>query len=153
MWLEGAVQNGWSIVQMQGARARTLGALEEPQAAEPTAELDEDATSPDPDRPPESISGSIADVFDAEPADAAPTTDGGSHDDAPFDSAESYADEPPVRPFENLPTLPADVRDAFETFKLVIIHHRLSHWQEISRDDMFAVLDSLHHLAEMPTEA
>ena len=26
MWLEGAVQNGWSIAQMQNERARTLGA-------------------------------------------------------------------------------------------------------------------------------
>jgi hypothetical protein len=151
MWLEGAVQNGWSIVQMQGARARTLGALEQPPTVEPAAELDEDATPPDPDRPPESISGTLAEVRDAEPAEARASDDPVfSGEEAPFDAAEPGADEPAVRPFENLPALPADVRDAFEAFKLVIVHHRLSHWQEISCDDMLAVLDSLRHLAEAP---
>ena len=59
----------------------------------------------------------------------------------------------PVRPFENLPTLPADLRDAFDGFKLAIIHHRISNWQEVSREDVLATLEALRQLTLAPAEA
>ncbi len=43
MWLEGAVQNRWSISQMQGERSRTLGALVEEGVEATAVEVDEDA--------------------------------------------------------------------------------------------------------------
>ena len=43
MWLEGAVQNRWSISQMQGERSRTLGALVEESVEATAVEVDEDA--------------------------------------------------------------------------------------------------------------
>ena len=43
MWLEGAVQNRWSIAQMQGERSRTLGALVEENVEATAVEVDEDA--------------------------------------------------------------------------------------------------------------
>ena len=43
MWLEGAVQNRWSISQMQGERSRTLGALVEESVEAAAVEVDEDA--------------------------------------------------------------------------------------------------------------
>ena len=71
------------------------------------------------------------------------------------DAADSYADDepPPVRPFENLPALPADLRDAFDGFKLAIIHHRISNWQEVSLEDVLATLEALRQLALAPAEA
>ena len=45
MWLEGAVQNRWSIAQMQGERSRTLGALVEENVEAMAVEVDEDAAA------------------------------------------------------------------------------------------------------------
>lgn len=46
-------------------------------------------------------------------------------------------------PFESLGDLPQDVRDAVEQFKLCIIRHRASQWQEIRRSELLAALDAL----------
>jgi hypothetical protein len=58
-----------------------------------------------------------------------------------------------VRPFAELPALPADVSDAFEAYKLAILRHKLTGWQEISRDDMLASLDALGQLVLAPSES
>ena len=67
-------------------------------------------------------------------------------------TTESYpSDEPPpVRPFADLPSLPADLRDAFDGFKLAIIHHRVSNWQDVSLADVLATLEALRQLALAP---
>jgi hypothetical protein len=54
------------------------------------------------------------------------------------------------RPFANLPSLPADVSDAFEAFKLCVLRHKLAGWQEITRGDLCATLDALKELAKQP---
>lgn len=46
-------------------------------------------------------------------------------------------------PFESLGEFPQDVKDAVEQFKLCILRHRASQWQEITRDDLIAALDAL----------
>ena len=89
-------------------------------------------------------------------SDAEPQAADAEFDDeaAPFDAADVFSEEPqPVRPFENLPELPADFREAFDGFKVAIIHHRLARWQEISLDDVLATLDALRQLALVPVEA
>jgi len=162
LWLEGAVQNGWSISQMRRQRWETLGSLETPPADNGASALDEWDTDAD------------ADVFD-EPADhpehvpsaddyPAETTDRRRRDEAAGDDSadenprpsrgnELAGDAPsgtaaqPVRPFAHLPKLPDDVSEAFEAFKLSILRHKLSGWEEISRDDLLATLDALKELA------
>ena len=76
-------------------------------------------------------------------------------DSVPLDAADSYAGDepPPIRPFENLPALPPDLRDAFDGFKLAIIHHRISNWQEVSREDVLATLEALRQLTLAPVDA
>jgi hypothetical protein len=160
MWLEGAVQSGWSVSEMQAQRARTLGMLES-QPAEPAEELDEDA--PPSAAPPEAISGSIAEVQATEPSRAdspdASSADAASEDFLPADSvspdlSDACADEgvSPVRPLENVPLLPADLEEAFESFKLAIVRHRMAGWQEVSCDDVLAALDALRQLALAPAQ-
>lgn len=61
-------------------------------------------------------------------------------------------DPKPARPFATLPSLPPDVTDAFESFKLCILRHKLSGWQEISRDDLIVSLEALVDLARGPVE-
>lgn len=58
----------------------------------------------------------------------------------------------PVRPFAELPSLPNDVCDAFENFKLCVLRHRLAGWNEISREDMVLSLQSLIAFAEQVNE-
>ncbi len=154
MWLEGAVQNRWSISQMQGKRSRTLGTLVEESVEATAVEVDEDSAAPA-DLPPtvgggsmiEAREGADADSYEADPSEM-------TDESVPFETADSYAgDEPPIRPFENLPALPADLRDAFDGFKLAIIHHRISNWQEVSIEDVLATLEALRQLVLVPAEA
>ncbi|MFT7643515.1 MAG: hypothetical protein ACI9G1_005281, partial [Pirellulaceae bacterium] len=55
-----------------------------------------------------------------------------------------------VRPFENLPELPDDLNEAFDSFKLAILRHKGEKWGEISRDDVLASLDALKELCMAP---
>ncbi len=158
MWLEGAVQSGWSIAQMQGERSRTLGALVEEQVEAAAVEMDEDAFDVPADRPPESPAPSAVDsASEASFADEVSVnaeTDGETAGHEFVDVAGSHDEAaPPLRPFENLPDLPADLREAFDSFKLAIVHHRIAKWQEVSQSDMLATLEALRQLVLAPADA
>ena len=56
-----------------------------------------------------------------------------------------------MRPFENLGELPDDLAEAFDAFKLSILHHKQESWEQISRDDVLASLDALKELALAPS--
>lgn len=162
MWLEGGVQNGWSVSQMRRKRWETLGKKGDKPSEEDVvrAELDEDfepALKQDPVA--KTISGSYEEIA------AGPRPDGpdfGEEDDSPSDpsiqtgsSIYSEAGEEKaiefVRPFENLSQLPDDLSDAFEAFKLAILRHKSDDWTQVSRDDVLASLDALKELARAPS--
>jgi hypothetical protein len=158
MWLQGAVESGWSIGQMRDQRWESLGAPSELKPSESdivSAEFDEDS---DAAGAPKALSGVESEVLDAERGDA------GEDDysaDAPFDSADSpspaeaysEASAPAtVRPFENLPEMPEDVKEAFELFKLAILSHKISGWGDISLEQVLGILESLKRLALAPAE-
>ena len=154
MWLEGAVQNGWSVAQMRGQRWEAIGAPAElkPRAEDViAAEIDEDVVHDDEAAAAE-LTGSIEDVHDTQPAAHSPSEAG----DAVHEAQEAAdADEPapaavPFRPFENLAALPADLDTAFESFKLAILHHKVAGWQETSCDAVLAALEALKQLAIAP---
>ncbi len=162
LWLEGAVQNDWSINEMRSKRWETLGspAGEEPRPEQVvSADLDEDAG-------PATEGSTVAEIrnpreFDAD-AESGPLHEGpdfGDEDsgarhgeevaagvdvEAPFESLS------PVRPFEGLAELPGDLREAFESFKLAILHHKMKEWSEVSADDVVAALGALQQLAAAP---
>ncbi|MBN2475084.1 MAG: hypothetical protein JXB62_10785 [Pirellulales bacterium] len=153
MYLQGAVENGWSVAQMRNQRWEAMGA---PPAKKPhqedifTAELDEDV-DPDLQGPTaDSISDSSGVVRNAEA--------GGDREPPPArhaaDEDADWADEPgaePIRPFEDIGTLPPDLNEAFELFKLAIVNHKASGWRETSLDDVLAVLNGLRQLALAPS--
>jgi hypothetical protein len=160
LWLEGAVQNDWSIVEMRHERWEANGGID-PQPADDDASLsapwDEDAEP----REANVVSGTLGTV--ASPA----RTDADETDEAGYDRSQ-FADDDgtardgadaasprgePIRPFADLPSLPADVNDAFEAYKLCILRHKLAGWQEISRDDLVFSLESLKQLALLPPDA
>jgi hypothetical protein len=159
MWLEGAVQNDWPVAQMQDQRAQTLDSLDgqTPQPDAMAAEIDEDAPVEAAELP-DMISPSTAEVHPTGDLsdDGGPADDAEPVDAASFDAADSEADRPavePARPFEHLRPLPADLQEALEAFKLAIVHHRLSGWQEVCCDDVLAALEALKQLAVAPAVA
>lgn len=158
MWLEGAVQNRWSVAQMRTQRWEAMGAPseEEPSDADiVNAELDEDA-NPDDDSSDDALSSSTGEVRDFEEAMSESDEEGEAVDSVPCDEpgsdSSSTATVDPVRPFHNLPKLPDDLAEAFEHFKLAILAHKLTEWNEISCGEVLAVLDSLKQLALAPSD-
>jgi hypothetical protein len=157
MWLEGGVQNGWSVKQMMNQRWETLGS---PADSEPTdedvvtSERDEDIETNPPAN--SELQGEVA-VMEDTASDAA-ESDEDDEEEGEYDSDDS--DSPTatsaastaaqVRPFESLPSLPEDLQEAMEMFKLSIVRHKLLGWEEISQDGFLACLDALRTLALTP---
>jgi hypothetical protein len=164
MWLEGAMQSDWTVAEMRDRRWETLGgaAHGKPRDGEVVeTEFDEDADAAD-----AADMGLVRDVEDESTADlrkvAARERSRKDDDDdeqagVPFDAeAASYpAESPaaPVRPFANLPELPDDLAEAFESFKLAILHHKLAGWRDVARDAVLQSLDALRQLALAPADA
>jgi hypothetical protein len=161
MWLEGAVQNEWSIAEMRQQRWEAFGGNAEDQLVgddDASAELDEDYSAGDEGvsevHAPANRAGSDFDVADDATVDE--QSHGNSDAGEPFDPEGSFAAEPaevPSRPFEHLAELPPDLSEAFEAFKLAILRHKLAGWAEISSRDVLASLDALRQLALAPADA
>ncbi len=159
MWLEGSVQNGWSVSQMRAKRWETLGA---PESLRPRDEdivmatVDEDAGplleeesavrgvgTPDESETEEDETAEHETTASAEPRSAKRSSP------AETESSPSHEKER-QRPFEKLPELPDDLAEAFEQFKVAILAHKMTDWNAISQNDVFACLDALKELAITP---
>lgn len=164
MWLEGAVQNSWSVSQMRSTRWETLGAVEADRPRDEdvvASELDEDVEPTLDDTSERSNSSRSGDVQSSplhEGPDFGDEDSDGNAKGKPSDSGASiYADDDSretiefVRPFENLGELPDDLAEAFDAFKLAILRHKQDSWEQISRDDVLASLDALKELALAPS--
>ena len=163
MWLEGAVQSHWSVEDMRRERYQATGGVGD----EPAEQNSSSAEPWDDDGEPiegtasatmEDVRGPARDDADGELEDQADHDDDlGGYDRSQFDETATADDRSSeveaARPFADLPPLPADVNDAFEAYKLCILRHKLADWQEISRNDMLASLDSLRQLALAPSDA
>jgi hypothetical protein len=153
MWLEGALQSGWSVAQMREARWETLGKIEadRPQARDVVAsETDEDFEPSRTHAP--AITGEYGEVSGPRhdgPDFGDEERGGGTDFTATGDSA------PPVelvRPFEDLPELPDDLAEAFDAFKLAILHHKREAWKRIDAGDVLRALDALKALVTAPSD-
>ena len=151
MWLEGAIQNEWSISQMRKKRWETMGKIpeDEPKAEQIVAvESEEEVQSL-------SLSDSVRDnerEYVEGPRYEGP--DFGDEDEPTSGKKDSATtvEEPPqenkpssdgIRPFESFTDLPEDVSAAADSFKIAIIRHRAGEWSEISQADMLGLLDAL----------
>ncbi len=155
MWLEGAMQSGWSVSRMRNERWQALGALpsERPQDEDViSAEPDEDASLAE-DLHEETSRPSLQEVRDPEADRLEPSsadTEALTSNDEPAPSHRPSSEARP-RPFENLPPLPQDLADAFENFKLAILNHKLSGWQDVPVEAVLAALDALKELTSAPS--
>lgn len=156
MWLEGAVQSKWSVSQMRRTRWEAMGGKPE----DKPAPADVQAASMDEDYEPLSevggdgdseIGGSTREVAEGPRPDgpdfgdedefsaAAKEKSGDADEDVAWEEA-SGDDE---TPFARLPSLPVDLAEAVEQFKLAIIRHRADQWSEVSKDDIVKALEAL----------
>jgi hypothetical protein len=163
MWLEGASRSGWSVSAMRNRRWETLGAPAEMKPRDEdivNAELDEDAATTElhsPEAP--VIIGDEMGVVHPFDADADEESSAGQSRSGMADASDAAdaADESdveaagePTRPFENLPSLPPDLSEAFESFKLAILGHKITGWLDVSCRDVIAALEALKQLALAP---
>jgi len=177
MWLEGAVQNNWSVSRMRQQRWETMGGVkeEEPRSDDiVAAELDEDfaavvdvANGDDEsgDVTIESVEGTqtaharelSAQDFDDEPRSPA-GPDFGDEDDSSHGHGEfeagGFSDAPtatavaPHRLLANLAPLPDDLAQAFESFQLAMLRHKGNLWADVSLETVLAYLDALKGMAQ-----
>jgi hypothetical protein len=163
LWLEGAVRSGWSISEMRRTRWEASGGdpKHNPKDEELiTSEVDDGFTS--------------LKTQEEEEVESDRSTDDGistgkSYEDADFgdadednlnssgssqDAMQSDGDVPweedskqLANPFAALPTLPPDVADALEQFKLCIVRHRATQWADLSQKTMLDTLDALRAFA------
>jgi hypothetical protein len=165
LWLEGAVQSGWSVAQMRQQRSEALGLAGEAAGTEElvAAEYDEDAGPGGDADESTTISASTGEVRFPDAGEYEDSAGGEAHrppagrgddDDAepalPDDAAPALM---AVRPFENLAPLPADLGEAFERFKLAILHHKIAGWEDVSCQHVLDALEALKQLALAPTDA
>jgi hypothetical protein len=160
MWLQGAVENHWSVSGMRDQRWETHGAPSElkPHDSDIVAtEVEEETHAVQSAGATAELAGVESEVHDVDRGEA---DDSETSAEAPFDSgdtapaSEAHAESPvgTIRPFENLPALPDDLKEAFELFKLSILSHKISGWSEISLEQILGVLESLKRLALAPAE-
>jgi hypothetical protein len=151
MWLEGASQSQWSVSQMRTTRWETNGSnpAENPTATQiVVSDSDEDYTplseSDKPtgkaDGPRETNEGPRYDDPDFGDEDDLSGSGSSADDEMPW---EDTAKPDVESPFANLPSLPVDIAEAVEQFKLAIIRHRASAWSEVAQEDVVLSLEAL----------
>ncbi|MDA7977794.1 MAG: hypothetical protein MPJ50_03360 [Pirellulales bacterium] len=158
MWLEGAVQNKWSVQAMRKQRLEATGGRPEEMAAEePAAEYDEDAStgeSTSPTAAAEFLNEIIGPNLDEGPdfGDEPP-----SHTDAErntsaaeMEIAAQMGDVSTPAPFEDMPELPMDMAEAFENLKLSILRHKSKDWRDVPLDAVLYIVNGLKQLAISP---
>lgn len=164
MWLEGALLNSWSVAKMRETRAEAHGNNPEDEPELSAESLDEDSgDAPAPTEPLLAETAVVQDVggedlpsgdesADSEGVQAAGKSPAQTAAARETDLAEDAHAAPAAQPLADLPTLPDDLADAFDAFKVAIVRHRLDGWQEVTVDETLAALSALRELALAPSE-
>jgi len=164
MWLEGAMQSGWSVAQMREKRWETLGRLEADRPRTEDAAIGETDEDFEPSRTqepiPHAITGEYSEVsgprFDGPDFGDEPAGGSASRGAAGTEWEVASAGAAPVelvQPFEDLPELPDDLAEAFDTMKLAILRHKTDAWQQIPAAEVLRTLEALKALVLAPSES
>jgi hypothetical protein len=159
MWLEGALQNDWSVSQMRGKRWETLGTPGKPPKVDDAAEASglfdvaEASSAESEARPAAAAMAASVEVGAAvqdEPAATAKRKEREAAADADDEDDEEAVAAPASKPGKRLKVevdeLPDDLADAFEQFKLAIIAHRRDGWRDTTVEMVLECLDALREL-------
>jgi hypothetical protein len=140
---------------MRRTRWEALGAVadQEPREDAVESELDEDFVERA-DEAPVEMGGDDAILGGRSPADTNEEEDELADDEDQIASADDEDAANPVqlvRPFADLPDLPADLADAFDTFKLAILRHKTAGWEQTTPEAVICCLESLKQLVTAPS--
>ena len=162
MWLEGAVQNGWSVSRMQAQRAQTLGRADAATELPPQGQIDEESAAcwealpsvlvPEWDEVHLPAEGSPQHLPGDDVSAGLPSTPGEMDVGPAEEPLPRQAEDDGQAAFADLPPMPEDVAEAFEAFKLAIVRHKLAGWQEISCRQILKILDALKRFAQASAE-
>lgn len=161
MWLEGAVQNEWSVAEMREQRWEVLGLPESQRPQPDPIDVDPIEEEAEPVRGRQQTERASEPGFQSEPLAEGPDF-GDSNPLVPGERAgasgdwigdESTEAQPAVRLFEPFRNLPDDLDEATRLFKLAIVRHKAAAWREIPLDQVIGLLDALKRLAEYPPNA
>ncbi len=152
MWLEGALQNGWSVSQLRRQRWETLGSIEEDLPQDTDIVSDEFTIDASLEAVPsdivvehlETIGGADAGTTKKSKG-AAPAT----HERKRFDDVDRLLSYDPLSSLDEPPTiddLPGEFSRSLDQFASVIRKHKQTGWMELSQDVVLATLDSLRML-------
>ena len=158
MWLEGAIQNKWSISQMRHQRWETLGSDPNDQSrasdivATELAEESQTLALSEQNRKNDKnyVEGPVHEGPDFGDEDDGKGKKSSKGVTALADSSDE-AEEFIAKPFESFTDLPEDILDAVNSFKVAIITHKTNEWEEVSKDDMLGLLDALKQLVRTTT--
>ena len=180
MWLEGAVQEKWSVSSMCENRWEATGAAasDKPQESDIIyAELDEDTVAPfqpvDEQKPSTYAPGdsTIRGAYDQASGtqgfegpdfgDASyQRSSGAPAANAPSDSLDGaprvVTDEESavtVQPFKNLADLPDDIQNPLDNLKVAILQHKASHWESVNEETVIGHLNGLIQMIQSHSES
>jgi hypothetical protein len=164
LWLEGAVQNDWSVAQMRVQRWEAIGGADEHKPQDDdiiVAEIDEDAHIRQP--LPERIEGRNREIGAAdipEVSESSPTAmPNRAGEPSPkkeqtkkdrLKQIESGSDVPRtgtlLMSLKGISTFPADIAESLELLKVAILNHKLAGWKSISAEQLCQSLETLKML-------
>ena len=156
MWLEGSLQNEWSVSQMRGKRWETLGTTAEAQQQEIQQETNEAKVEseaeaqievPATEEQKETIEKQVGTEVESASSELPTNIETSNTDPQETDAPDAAPAEKRTRMNVNVESLPDDVAEAFESFKLAIIAHRREGWHETTPESIVDCLDALKQLA------
>ncbi len=153
MWLEGALQNGWSVMQMRMQRWEALGAPAELKPSEGdilTAELDEDVNArTDGDLRRSGGAGGNDDsrIEQADKAKGKIRGGGSDPDEPPFETGETVPSTGEVLlGMKSMEELPGDLYEAFEQLKMSILNHKAMGFREVDPQRIILFLNAMKQM-------
>jgi hypothetical protein len=164
LWLEGAVQNDWSVAQMQVRRADTLGASADLKPRDEdvySAEWDEDVSGRNDSSvnrsanriEPKTAEIGAADISEGFDADMPLGMDAKPEKPAKNKNGEQDGKASGGRTTKDLmialadfSDMPEDLAEALEALKTSLLNHKLSSWNEVSTQKLSQHLDAMKAL-------
>ncbi len=151
MWLEGAVQNGWSVAVMRTKRWEAIGAPPEQKPRDEDiilSELDEDV-NPEEDSE-QVLENNMSAVEDVESDEEDLSEEAFEDAEEPGTPETAYSDlsisDDLSGELDQLDELPPDLASSFEAMKIALLHHKVTEWKEVSPDRLVVLLEALKSL-------
>ncbi len=167
LWLQGAVENRWTVQQMQQQRAGTLQQPPPPEPQEtevfawsfPVYEQNGNTAPGEAEFPGQGSSSEAASEqaeasgMQSVPAEQAPARQATvAQEEQQHEETSVPEDSESVPPAEQkpvtvaaaaLPELPEDLIEPLEAFKLAVLHHKQTGWQAVSPQEVLQAVDHL----------